>query len=87
MIKKRYNTKHDYISKFHEMTLSNMELRNKIHSLEIELESLRANIKNDIDNIKYVMEKNTKIFNAHTHVKSKYSISTFVAETPMQLIK
>lgn len=73
MIKKRYNTKRVYISKFYEMTLSNMELRNKIHTLEIELKSLRANIKNDIDNIKYVMKENSKIFNEHTHVKSSYS--------------
>lgn len=37
-----------------------MELRNRIQQSESELKSLKANIKNDIDNVKYVMDKNTK---------------------------
>lgn len=83
MIKKRSYNKY---KRYHELVLSNMELRNKIQCLESELKSLKANIKNNIDNIKYVMKENTKIFNDHTHVQTNYN-RTFETEIPMQLIK
>mgnify|MGYP004624596241 CR=1 FL=1 len=85
-IKKRSYNKYNLISRYHELVLSNMELRNKIKSLESELRSLKANIKNDIDNVKYIMNENTKVFNKHTHVQTNDN-RTFETEIPMQLIK
>ncbi len=88
-IKKRSYNKYNLISRYHELVLSNMELRNRIQQLESELRSLKANTKNDIDNIKYVMKENAKIFNDHIHVQTGYNgySKTYKTGIPMQLIK
>lgn len=86
MIKKVPYNKRNIICRFNELALNNMELRNRIQLLESELKSLRENIKNDIDNVKYVIKENAKIFNEHTHVQSEF-MRTFHTDMQMQLIK
>ena len=86
MIKYRsINNKRNIIHRFHELVLSNMELRNKIQSLEIELKNTKANIKNEIDNVKYIMSENAKIFNNHMHSQSSFDI-TYKTNTNMKII-
>lgn len=72
MIKKKPLNKRNTNCRFNELTLSNMELRVRIQMIGSELKSLKANIKNDIDNIKYIMAEHVKIFNDHTHAQSSY---------------
>ena len=86
MIKKKPLNKRNINCRFNELALSNMELRNRIQSLESELKSLKANIKNSIDNVKYVMTEHAKIFNEHTHAQSSYG-RTVEPDTVMFLVK
>lgn len=84
MIKYRSNNKRNIINRFHELVLSNIELRNEIQSLKIELKNTKENIKNDIDNIKYIMKNNAISFNTHNHVTSE--TFTYEPNTNMQII-
>ena len=89
MIKKKPYNKRNITCRLNELGWNNMELRNRIQQLESELRSLKANTKNDIDNIKYLMKENAKIFNDHIHVQTGYNgySKTFETDIPMQLIK